>query len=254
MHPMSCDQFNELHARLAARFPEDIGKAQSLAASTVDPRTATAEAIWGVLWDKPLYANARVAVAERWVASIAPEMPGAWQTWGADAAVFCIHQDEPGVVKRANFKVLGGQAVDFVARHSMALHRLHRIQGAAIALRKRAAASPLPFADLVGRPLAEVVSTLQHEFGPGWGPITVLHALTDMGLAAKPDIHVVRTMRFLQLCPGLSDRKVPSFREAIQINQEVRNLLKALGRPDTAAELRYLDKVLMDISRRELLS
>jgi hypothetical protein len=240
--------FLALHDRLSAHHPDAIREAETLAATTVDPQTATADEIWRVLWDKPLYANARVNVAKRWVAEIGAEMQDAWRVLGSDPAVFCIHQVRPGV-QRDCFGVQGTVAADFVARHRIALHRLYRIQGAARALRQRAARQTSPFADLAGQPLAVSIPTLQGEFGPGWGVITVLHALTDMGLAVKPDLHLVNTMRVLKLSTNISDRKVPDFRDAIRINQDVRSLLKAIGRPETPANLRYIDKVLMDLSR-----
>lgn len=245
-------RFIALHDRLATEHPDAIGEAKRLAAATVDPRTATADAIWRVLWDKPLYANNRVKVADRWVASILAEMPEAWRIWGVDPHVFSIRQLRPGV-QRDNFEVRGDLASDFAKRHSIALHRLHRIQGAATALRARAHLSQYPFADVADRSLSDLVPALQREFGPGWGPITVLHALTDMGLAVKPDLHLVRCVRYLNLTPGIAADRVPGLADTIRINADVRTLLKTIGWPDTSAELRYVDKVLMELSNRRLL-
>jgi hypothetical protein len=245
-------RFMALHDRLKLMNPGSIQEAKTLAATLVDPRTATPEEIWRVIWDKPLFANARVSVAKRWRADIAEEMEASWKVLGADPAVFTIRQVRPGV-QRDCFKVEGALAVDFVARHRIALHRLYRIQSAATAVRRRAACHAYPFADLVGLPLAEVVPVLQKEFGAGWGVVTVLHALTDMGLAVKPDLHLVNTMRALELSNGLAVGRVPDFRDAIRINEDVRHLLTALGRADTPSELRYIDKVLMDISYHNLL-
>jgi len=244
--------FLVLHDRLADLHPGAILEAKALAAATVDPLTATADAVWRVLWDKPLYANNRVQVADRLVGSIQAEMPGAWRIWGADPATFVIRQSCPGI-QRTNFDVLGYLATEFVARHSIALHRLCRIQGAANALRARAARLSQPLADIVGRSLSEIVPALQREFGTGWGPITVLHALTDLGMAVKPDIHLVRSVRFLNLTTGLADGKLPDALDTIRINADVRGLLKGIGRPDTPAELRYVDKVLMELSRCKVL-
>ena len=244
--------FLALHDRLATQHPDAILEAKALAAATVDPQTATPDQIWRVLWDKPLYANARVDVAKRWVADINDDMQGAWQVLGADPAVFTVRQVRPGM-KRECFEVQGDLGRDFIARHSVALHRIYRIQGVAKALKARALRYAHPFADIVGRPLSDVIPLLQAEFGPGWGVITVLHALTDMGLAVKPDIHLVKTMRFLKLSNGISDRKVPDFRDAIRINDAVRQLLAAIGQTDNPSDLRYIDKVLMDLSHRDVL-
>lgn len=242
-----------LHDRLSELHPDAIDEAKTLALNTVDPRTAGPDAIWRVLWDKPLFANARVEVAKRWVAEIEQEMVGAWKVLGADPAVFNIRQVRPGV-KRECFEVEGALAREFVLQHRVALHRLYRIQGAAVALRARAVRNAHPFADIVGRALSETIPALQSEFGPGWGVITVLHALTDMGLAVKPDLHLVNTMRKLKLSNGLADRKVPDFHDALQISKDVRQLLAAIGRSDDPSDLRYIDKVLMDLSHRNVLS
>jgi hypothetical protein len=246
-------RFYALHDLLIMHHPEAIAEAKKLAASTVDAQSANAEAIWGLLWDKPLYANARVSVATRWVESVRADMQGAWQFMGADPAVFRILHKKPGI-KRDSFEVQGALAQDLVAKQRIALHRLHRIQGAAIALRARAAHRELPFDDLVGKPLRDNIATLQREFGTGWGVITVLHALTDMGLAVKPDLHLVNTMSALELTTGLSRQKVPDINDSIRINEDVRTLLRATGRAETPFELRYTDKVLMEISRLGLLS
>jgi hypothetical protein len=246
-------RFMALHTRLATLHPDAIREAQALAAATVNPATASPDAIWRVLWDKPLYANARVSLATRWVAEIEQEMKDAWKILGADPKVFRIRHVTPGV-KRECFAVHGSLAEGFVARHGIALHRLYRIQGAATALRARAARHDYPFADIVGSSLSETIPRLQNEFGPGWGPITVLHALTDMGLAVKPDLHLVNTMRVLKLSVGLSDRKVPAIGEALMINRDVRALLQKLGRAESPQELRYIDKVLMDLSHRGVLT
>ena len=245
--------FLTLHDRLSELHPDAIQEAKTLALNTIDPRIAEPDTIWRVLWDKPLFANARVEVAKRWVAGIEPEMAGAWKILGADPAVFKIRQVRPGM-KRECFEVEGALAREFVRQHRVALHRLYRIQGAAVALRARAVRNAHPFADIVGRTLSETIPALQSEFGPGWGVITVLHALTDMGLAVKPDLHLVNTMRKLKLSHGLADRKVPDFRDAVQINKDVRQLLAAIGRSDNPSDLRYIDKVLMDLSHRNILS
>lgn len=245
-------RFLALHDILSSRHPNAIEEAKMLAASTIDPRFASADAVWDVLWNKPLYANARVPVANRWVEEIRADMKGAWEIMGADPAVFRILHKAPGV-KRECFEVQGDLAIDLVARHRIALHRLHRIQGAAIALRARASRSQCPFEDLVGQPLRASIAALQGEFGAGWGVVTVLHALTDMGLAVKPDLHLVATMRKLGLSTGLSGRKVPDIRDAILINEDVRALLRATGQAETPSDLRYADKVLMELSRLGLL-
>lgn len=245
-------RFLALRDDLASRHPASIAEAVTLAGSVVNPASADAEQVWRVLWDKPLYANTRVSVANTWVKSLEPAMIGAWKVWGATPEVFQIQQIAPGT-QRENFRVEGSVAHAVVAQSKIALHRLFRIQGAATALRARAKVAAQPFKDLQGKPVSQIVPMLQAEFGPGWGPITVLHALADMGLAVKPDLHLVKTMRALGLMPGFSSGKVPALRETMQINEAVVNLMRDIEQDPTPQGLRYIDKVLMEISRSGLL-
>jgi hypothetical protein len=248
-------QFVKLQEQLIQEHPEAHDEATRLADSVVMCQHANADQIWKVLWDKPLYANAKVSVARRWADALEPDMNGAWSTWGSDPRQFLIRQIAPGV-SRASFRVEGDLAQDIVGRNSVALHRLYRIQGAATALRRRADIAAKPFGNLIegGQGLNDRIQGLQSEFGLGWGPITVLHFLTDLGLAVKPDLHLVRTMTTLGLCKGISANKVPSLKEAVQLNYHVWKLILDIGHKSvTARNLRYTDKILMDISRLGLL-
>lgn len=239
------DLFLELHDELVEQHPKSINEARRLAKRTVDPATASEEKIWRILWDKPLFANARVKTAERWVDSIEAEMDSSWETWGKDPDVFYIKYSGSGN-RRECFMFKGKAALDFESRHTIPRHRLFAIQGAASALRSRSGHDRPPFADLPGKSLSEIVEMLRVEFDWGWGKITVLHALTDMGLAVKPDLHLTNTMRHL----GLESR------DPLEINEHVGKLLCALGtseRTDIPNEIRYVDKVLMEISRQGLI-
>ena len=46
-----------------------------------------------------------------------------------------------------------------------------------------------------------IIESLQKSLGKGWGPITVLHFFTDIGISIKPDLHVARTLEYI----GISD-------------------------------------------------
>jgi hypothetical protein len=249
-------QFIKLQEQLLQEHPGSHDEATQLADSVVMCQHANADDIWKVLWDKPLYANAKVSVARRWADALEPDMKDAWRTWGTDPNLFLIRQIAPGIA-RTSFSVEGDLAQDIVGRSKVALHRLYRIQGGASALRKRADIAAKPFGDLIEgeQGLYDRIRGLQNEFGPGWGPITVLHFLTDLGLAVKPDLHLVRTMTTLGLSKGISPNKVPSLKEAVQLNYLVWKLILDIGHQSvTARNLRYTDKILMDISRLGLLS
>ena len=51
------DRFLSLHDELREKFPKLIKEARRLTESTVDPKRGCSEETWGVLWDKPLFAN-----------------------------------------------------------------------------------------------------------------------------------------------------------------------------------------------------
>ena len=249
-------QFIELQEKLIRERPEAHEEATHLANRVVLCKNANADRIWKVLWNKPLYANARVSVARNWADQLECDILGAWKTWGSHPDVFLISQIAPGI-NRTSFKVEGDLARDIINRNSIALHRLYRIQGAAIALRKRAEIFAKPFADLnkSGRGLTDQIHMLQNEFGPGWGPVTILHFLTDLGLAVKPDLHLVKTMSTLGLCKEISPNKVPSLKEAVRLNHLVMKLILNIGNKSvTPHNLRYTDKILMVISRLGLLN
>lgn len=242
-------EFRKYEAILSDRYPAKIAEAKLLADKIVDPNGSDANSVWSVLWDKPLFANTRVSVAERWCAQLNPHMAGAWKLWG-QADHFMITKTGRGI-QRSSFAVTG-QAGEAITRSGIALHRLYAIQGAARATRQRAASSDKPFEDLPNLELHAAVELLREEFGSGWGPITILHFLTDLGLAVKPDLHLMRTMQHFS-GPLTRNGTGPSFSEAIAVNRAVRVLGNELGLEASPTSIRYLDKVLMEISRQGLI-
>ena len=243
MTDIPLDRFLELHDQLKEERLGCIEEAACLAGSTTDPAKATEHEIWSVLWDKPLYANVRVVTGQGWADAIRAEMMDAWLTWGQDPGVFKIRKDEPGR-KPECFKVRGSATKCFVRRHSVPLHRLYAIQEAATGMRCLTKQGRQGFKGLTERPLSEIVPALCRKLGWGWGPVTVLHALTDMGLAVKPDRHLVNTMRELFQGPVDNPIRVNQLASALKCE------LKCAERTDIPHDLRYLDKVLMEISRQ----
>lgn len=242
------EQFRKYEATLSERFPAAIADAKTLSGKIVNPETADPDAVWLALWDKPLYANARVPSADTWKARIAPHMEGAWKNWG-DPEIFSVIKTGPGTLV-SSYKATGPEA-EAILQTAIALFRLHRIQGAATALRSRTTVSETPMRDVAVMPLDRAVNLLRAEFGTGWGPITVFHFLTDLGLAIKPDLHLTKTMRHLTGQQGAG--KVASFEEAMEFNRLVQDLPRQLGLEPSRETVRYIDKVLMEISLRGLI-
>lgn len=218
-------KFREYEAILADRCPAEITEAKLLADSVVDPNGSDADTVWSVLWGKPLFANTRVPVAENWCRNLSPHMVGAWKLWG-EPDHFLITKTGRGI-QRSSF-VLTGQAAKAITQSGIALHRLYAIQGAAKATRHRAASSHTPFEDLPKLELQAALKLLREEFGAGWGPITILHFLTDLGLAVKPDLHLMRTMQHF-FGPLARNGKVPNSSEAIAVNRAVQLFAHKLG-------------------------
>lgn len=167
-----------------------------LATLPVDPRSATAGQAWRVIRDKPLFANTKVATGWRWVNELMPFMEDTWRVWGADPAQFKIIRTGRGR-DAGSFDVMGLEAKRVRAATRTSVHRLYAIQNAAALLRRMTAQSERPVARFWTEPLDSLVPDLVRGFGWGWGATTVLHMLADFGVACKPDLHVMRSLRYL---------------------------------------------------------
>ncbi len=255
MDPSVLERFSNYEELLRTEYPQSVERAKELAEAVVDPRRAGPDDCWRVLWNKPLYANQREENGTRTEKEIAPSMRGAWVYIGVKKDDFNIeHCRELGIVNDA-FTFSGDRVFQIRERSNVAMYRLYAIQGAAAALRERVVAfSAYPFSDLYGQPLRCIVKKLRNEMGLYWGHITILHALTDFGLACKPDRHVVRTARALGFDLKWSDRSVPSVPDSLRINEAVCDLTKQRYGRLEPVHLRYIDKIMMEISRVGLLN
>lgn len=244
------DRFRGLERELTNSFPEARKEAEMLAAKVTDPQTANADAIWSCVWNKPLYANTKVEIGKKMIEKLAPYTDGAWQHWGKAGDAFVIARTGKGTGTDA-FK-LSPSAEDIRKKTNIAAYRLFAIQGAAEALHARALKSETPYADL-NMDLSITVPMIQREMGAFWGPITVLHFLADLGLACKPDRHLARTVSSLGMSLNLRNQKALSLEDAIAINRRIRCLVEEMDGSFSPARLRYIDKILMEISNRGLI-
>lgn len=216
----------------------------------IDPRSATAAQAWRAMWDKPLYANTKVAMGRRWVAELEPFMDNAWETWGVDPEQFVITRIGRGR-DAGSFRVEGAQAKEVREATGTSVHRLYTIQNAAGLLRGLAAQSDTPVMKFWTEPLDTLVPDQQRKLGWGWGPITVLHMLTDFGIACKPDIWVTRSLRQLGIWSSPGDQ--PKLHEALAINHAIRKMVLKTG-DLTPKRLRRIDIELMALSRYGVIS
>lgn len=239
----ACERFLDLRERLPQKAVAEIDEV--LAHLPIDPRMATVDHAWRVMWDKPLFANTRVATGWRWIDELMPFMDNAWAIWGADPDQFLITRIGRGRGAGA-FALSGEEAHKVRSATGTSAHRLFAIQNAATLLRGLAALSDSPVLHFWTEPLDTLVPDLRRKLGWGWGPITVLHMLTDFGVACKPDIWVTRSLR--QFGIWASTRDQPTDAEALALNHAIRLMVLKTGEM-TPARLRRIDIELMALSR-----
>jgi hypothetical protein len=170
-------------------------------------------------------------------------MPDAIDLWGKDRNTFLIERRDGAFIKS------GKLLEEISSKTNMHVSRLFAIQNAAIALRK-IEADP-GFEAYFSGGLEKIYNNIRRDFGYRWGPATIFHFLTDCGLVVKPDVHVVRTCRHLGIWDGLA---VPSsLKPASELSDRVKNLCKEKYGSNKDNSLRYLDKILMEVSRQGLL-
>lgn len=260
-------QFRAWEAALAQT--KELQAARNLSDVMCDPLTANAEACWYQIWTKPLYANNRVVTGENYQGSLTPFMEGAWRYIGLDNSRYIVSREGKGVKAEA-FSKAGSVLEEIKAISDIAARRLLAIQGGANLLRtlvsENGESTPfMPYAVAgigeISKKLPDTLKTMQDLLGFGWAHITVMHMLTDFGLSVKPDLHLVRTARYLDLIEGLPDvagpnKKVagPNEKQALAIVAMAVSFVQAIYGPDaTAQDLRYFDKVLMEASRQKLI-
>jgi hypothetical protein len=245
--------FNRLHEALAKRYPDEIASAKALGRNAVEAANGSAEECWRLIWPKPLYANSTVEIAEEKIGALYPFMDAAWRHLGKANSDWRVSRISSGAGLKS-FVIRGARASRARVQARVAPHRMFAIQGGAQALRHRAGgSSTAPYVDCVHVPKHILLPRIQQEMGAFWGPTTVLHFLTDLGLGCKPDRHLVRAIRCIGLGEGLSGQAVPGRREAIEITARVAQLVEVLHGRVTPALFRETDKLLMEFSRKELL-
>lgn len=237
------EAFSDLVRRLPAAALRDIDAV--LKDWPIDPRTADVDAAWKAIWPKPLYAYARVPAADGWISELNPFMAGAWRTWGTNPASVIINKSETGRAAD-DFTLTGDRVPELRKASQVSSARLLAIQNAGLALRARSLRSETPVKDFWTRPLEELVPALKAELGWGWGGTTIIHMLTDFGVAVKPDRHVMRSLRALGIWNSPADQV--SLSQGIAVNRAIRLLALALGEL-TPKNLRRIDIHLMLLSK-----
>lgn len=246
----AANEFLKLRNQLERNYPEAIREAERLAASIADPSTATAGECWAKIWDKPLYANCRVLVAERRKAILTSYMTDNWHELADLNGQYAITKGK-GTSKSA-YKLAGDLAQELNEEAGIPRHRLYAIICAARAFTLRSQRNA-PFSELANAELKTLVPALRKELGFGWGNVTVLHFLTDMGLAIKPDLHVIRTMTYLGFSLANKNCTNANFEELLKINDVAKNIIQLIKGNSDGASLREVDYLMMQISNRGII-
>lgn len=244
------DEFCRLRDELFRKHPEAEREAVGLANSVLDPTKASADEVWRVVWQRPIYAGRRVGAAHNWIAKLDEELDGAWREIASRPDAFRIDYiattgGKGKALADSSFDLVGATVVAWKASKLPSKVIYAMVEGGR-SVARRAALNSAPFADLADMDVGDSVDMVIREFGRGWGHITALHLLTEFGLACKPDIHLVRASKALGLFDAKRDQV--SRKDALAIVEQVKALtLSAYGRADGWC-LRLVDKVLMDIS------
>ena len=257
------EKFRNYENALARWAPTMLDDANNLAARQVDARAISPNLLWRLIWDKPLYANSSVTAADNRVRNIEflfAELPSTKNSWINDFSVE-FNLVERGQ-KRAhwtdhrNYKFSGKTSKQLSTEFSILGRRLRAIHGAGKAFVRWHGRLPTRFFKLSRQ---QQIFAIRRSFGAGWGPISAAHLLTDLGLAVKPDIHLVATAQAIGLIEIKNYQFGMPFSDSrlIEIIDRVVDLNEALN-PNSSSmtlvkSLRRLDKVLMEISRQKIL-
>ncbi|MET1755535.1 hypothetical protein ABVV53_08690 [Novosphingobium sp. RD2P27] len=246
--------FRRIELRMQAECPDMVRDAEELAADIGKPERDGPSEVWRHMWNKPLFANTMVQIGLNWVAQLTPFVEGdLWRQWGDPTRPYLTLN---GPANRNDSFAYTDYAPPQLRELPITKKRLFAVQGAAQALARWSAQSAAPLIRFVPLDRHDLVPTMMHELGRGWGHITTMHFLTDVGLSVKPDRWLVRTMVWANLGGNdLTDildtnRAVPSLPQAIAIDLAVKKLVIEVDGVLTPRRLRYFDKILMEASRQ----
>ncbi len=229
--------------------------------------------IWNTLWDKPVRANARVKKAEKEVNAARPFLDDNWKDIGENPNEYLVtatpyHSVSKKTGKKTtqySFHAKGGKISNIHFASKISNKRLFQIQNAGINFYKRYQTNPkhifpeLIYDDLEkfikDGGLARAIPKLKESFGKYFGVITVCHFLTDIGMAVKPDMHLMNTLVNIgawqegRCFDKTSNRYNPNkIEDLVEINSICADLAKGTYNEVTAHTLRKIDIELMGMS------
>lgn len=251
----SVELFQKLERDLNSSQPESIKEAIRLSESIIDLSKASKSDVWEKLWEKPLFSNRKtywsLEAVETYKNVFLPnlkEMDPNGAKFGATRKLVSNNNKRGSSIPKYEFT---GTCVKKIQTwDKFRPRKIHAIINAGHWLNNQTKESIFELSEL---PIDICVRKLEKELGYEWGLITVMHFLTDCGLCCKPDIHVTATCKHIGIIALDSDPE-NNDKDALMLNTSVRNLANELHPNPSPKQFRYLDKVLMEISRTGLIS
>jgi hypothetical protein len=248
----SVNEFLRLEELLKTEYPTSYKEAQNLAANIVDPSEATIEEIWHVLWPKPFYSARYVDPAEI-------EVEFLKSTFEPNLAKMKLDDPEFGIRRKTNVKQgqamnndtffdYGTTAYRLCVEGNTAKHRFYAAVSSGQWLNQHYSDLPNIVNELS---LQKCIAKLEKELGHGWGHISVMHFLTDLGVCCKPDVRLIEAVREIGIYTDTRD-PITSQPAARAVFEAVNALVNRLYGTSNPQKLRYVDKILMEISRQIL--
>ncbi|SCA55414.1 hypothetical protein MTBPR1_100055 [Candidatus Terasakiella magnetica] len=259
-------EYVRLHDKLRAEFPDCMKTDDQLQTTLFPCDTSTTEQIWLNFWQKPIRSSAKLKQGEKIVEKNSGRFEGIWKDMTPDNSPYeIIRVDKEKRVgsysNKKNFIFAGDKAKEYASNPTIAKHRFLAIFNAGICFKKRHdkhGANPFP--ELVMRDdvaafiasdgFMKIVRNFSKEFGFLWGPITVCHFLTDCGLSVKPDLHMIRTLKYIGLFPVDKSDNLQSAKKVVDVVRIVTQLCQEVYGEVTPENLRRFDLYLLRISEK----
>lgn len=180
--------FQNMEKEFIQKHPDSHKSSEKLIGRMVDPRTADADSIWRILWEKPLYSNTKVGTGSSWEKRLEPYMQKfSWKQWGVSGKDGILIEKIGKGLAHKSYALRTPLANEIRNETNIALYRLFAIQGAAKSLQKRSQLNKkAPYSDLnATSDLNEMLRSLKDEFGTGWGILLFAIFLPTWGLHAS---------------------------------------------------------------------
>jgi len=247
------------------RTPEEV--MHDLGKEIIPLDEATPEEFFARVSEKPMYANTKIAIGTKYVQRIKNSISYDLETWADKENIDIIYNGGGGANK--NFTI-SGKYKDELKKLTIAYSRLYVTQNLA-RLAKETCEKNLPYFRNFHIDLEMTESSpwddacyqcqkalgFKKHVGTFFGHITASHCLTDFGGFVKPDLHLVKSLKYLTKAeyPEVPDihenAEIVTF--CIKLLPEIIEDYKNKTKQQKCKELRYLDFQLMRMSMYKII-